>query len=291
VIVVAKRSSLSRLEAGEDDASIRRLIRDGHEAVRKWAPSHEQHVRTLDAVVEALDALGAKALLLHGSHAEFSTERADLVVTVGGDGTLLAASHWVGDLPVLGVNSAPRFSVGFFCGATARTARRMLAEALEGSLGSVELARMKVEVAGQVRSERVLNEALFCHAEPAATSSYILRVGQRREEQRSSGLWVGPPAGSTGAQRSAGGRVLPLTARQLQLVVRELYSGDGRSYRLVREVVGPRAQIRLVSKMHSARLFLDGPFRVVPVALGDEVRFSVSEQSLRVLGLSASRRR
>ena len=39
----------------------------------------------------------------------------DLVVTIGGDGTLLAASHAIGDTPILGINSAPDFSVGFFC--------------------------------------------------------------------------------------------------------------------------------------------------------------------------------
>ena len=41
---------------------------------------------------------------------------ARLVVTVGGDGTLLAASHLVGGgVPVVGINSSPRSSVGFFC--------------------------------------------------------------------------------------------------------------------------------------------------------------------------------
>src|SRR5690606_40113643 len=98
-----------------------------------------------------------------------------LVVTVGGDGTLLAASHSVHDVPILGVNSAPRYSVGVFCAARAQGIRKTLADALEGRLPETRFSRMAVSVNGQVRSERVLNEALFCHAVPAATSNYILQ--------------------------------------------------------------------------------------------------------------------
>ena len=178
-------------------------------------------MKTLDTVRRALDDLGARAVLVQRAHAEFDTSDAKLVVSVGGDGTLLAASHNVDQVPVLGVNSAPHHSVGFFCAARAQTVHRMLAQALEDRLHSVRLTRMTVAVNGRIRSRRVLNEALFCHASPAATSRYILSYKKVREEQRTSGFWIGPPAGSTAAQRSAGGRVLPLGSAQLQLVVRD----------------------------------------------------------------------
>lgn len=290
VIVVAKRSSLARLEDGEVDQRARRLLREGHATVRKWRPAHDDHARTLERVEEALERAGVEALVLHGSHAMFDTRGADLVVTVGGDGTLLAASHCVSDVPLLGVNSAPRYSVGYFCAAQGTDLERMLASALEGKLRSVRLARMAVRVNGQLRSERVLNEALFCHAEPAATSNYILQVGRKREEQKSSGFWVGPAAGSTGALLSAGGRVMPFSSQRLQLVVREPYIGDGRRYHLLRELVADGGRVVVSSKMHQARVFLDGPYRVLAVRLGDEVTFEKSEQPLTVLGLANKRR-
>ncbi len=290
VIVVAKRSSYARLADGEVDQRARRLLKKGDPTVRKWIPAHEDHVRTLERLETVLTKLGVTALVLKGSHASFEAKRADLVVTVGGDGTLLAASHSVADTPILGVNSSPRYSVGFFCGASRRGLERTLGEALEGTLPEVSLTRMSVSINGQVRSERVLNEALFCHEVPAATSNYILRVGKVREEQRSSGFWVGPAAGSTAAQSSAGGRVLPLTSKKLQLVVREPYHTGGRQYRLLRVLIGERAHAYAQSKMHQARLFLDGPYLSLPVRLGDEVSFHQSPQPLRVLGLHDRRR-
>lgn len=289
VIVVAKRSSYSRLTDGDVDQRAQILLQRGDPSVAKWIPAHDQHVRTLEKVEEALARLGVESLVLHGSHASFEAKGVALVVTVGGDGTLLAASHSIGDVPVLGVNSAPRYSVGFFCSARAQGIKRALSDALEGRTPEVVLTRMSVRHNGQTRSERVLNEALFCHVVPAATSSYIAQVGRIREEQRSSGLWIGPAAGSTAAQRSAGGRVLPLTSKKLQLVVREPYYVRGQKYRLVRELIGERSQCIIKSKMHKARVFLDGPYQAISVRLGDEVVFERSPQNLRVLGLAARR--
>ena len=289
VIVVVKRSALARLGDGVLDPRAEALLKSGHLAVRKWQPAHDDHERSVDKVLGVLEKSGVNALVLRGAQASFDPSGADLIVTVGGDGTLLAASHSVSGVPILGVNSAPKYSVGFFCSATERTAARAIAEALSGQLSYVDLARMQVSIGGAVRATRILNEALFCHAEPAATSNYWLRVGRTTEEQKSSGLWIGPPAGSTGALLSAGGTVLPLTSGELQFVVREPYVGDGRSYKLVHKVLSSRQELIVTSKMHHARIFLDGPYHSLAVRLGDEVRFGLSHEPLRVLGLSRDR--
>ncbi|HSC89320.1 MAG TPA: NAD(+)/NADH kinase [Polyangiaceae bacterium] len=289
VIVVAKRSSLARLEDGEVDQRARKLLRSGDATVRKWRPAHEDHVRTLERVEKTLSRLGAEVLILHGSHAVFDTRGSDLVVSVGGDGTLLAASHSVSGVPILGVNSAPRYSVGFFCGAKGRAVEAQLARALSGELPQMKLSRMAVRINGQLRSERVLNEALICHIDPAATSNYILEFGKRSEEQKSSGIWVGTAAGSTGALRSAGGEIMPFGSRQLQFVVREPYVAGGRNYKLTRGLVPSTRTLIVKSKMHHARVFLDGPYRALPVRLGDHVQFETSRDPLTVLGLEPSR--
>jgi len=188
-------------------------------------------------------------------------------------------------VPILGVNSAPSYSIGFFCAATRKDFRLRLEQALTGKLRKSTLSRMAVSLNGRMRSKRVLNDTLYCHDSPAATSRYILRVGKRREEQRSSGIWIGPPAGSTAAQRSAGGRVLPLGSRQLQLVVREPYTPPGTKNALERAIVKPDERVTITSKMDDSSLFIDGPQRKLAVRLGDEIEFSLSDTPLQVLGL------
>lgn len=285
VIVVVKRSAFTRFIEDEHDERARQLLARRDPTVARWPRSHRDHMRTVELVIEALDRLGARVSVVRRAHATFDADTARLVVSVGGDGTLLAASHNVGGTPILGVNSAPGHSVGFFCAAEPKTAPRMLAQALEGRLSRLALTRMEVRLNGEVRCARVLNEALFCHASPAATSRYILSHGRRREEQKSSGFWIGPAAGSTAAQRSAGGRVLPLGSRRLQLVVREPYAPAGHRYRLLKLLLGPADTLQAQSKMQRACMFFDGPHMRVPVAMGDVASFGVSDEPLTVLGL------
>jgi NAD+ kinase len=291
VVVVAKQSLYGRYVEEENDPRIRGLIERRDPAVKRWRQAHEEHVRTRDQVLAILARAGVHVMLVEHSRSEFDTTDADLVVTVGGDGTLLAASHNVARVPILGVNSAPSSSIGFFCAARLDNAERLLGAALSKRLLSVVLRRMRVTVNQAVRSRRVLNEALFCHASPAATSRYIIQSGRVREEHRSSGFWIGPAAGSTGAQRSAGGKVLPLDSEALQLVVREPYTAFDLTYRLLRVVVPPRGRLVVRSKMEDARLFLDGPYRSLPVRLSDIVTFGISDEPLTVLGLARDHRR
>src|SRR5690606_26908629 len=164
------RSLYARSLEGEGDSRAQSLLERNDPSVHKWRSAHDEHIRTLDAVVSTLQSLGTEALVLRGAHAAFEPRGASLVVAVGGDGTLLAASHNVVDVPILGVNSSPRHSVGFFCGARRTGLMKSLVGALDGSIPKVKLARMCVRHNGQVRSRRVLNEALYCHSSPAATS-------------------------------------------------------------------------------------------------------------------------
>jgi NAD+ kinase len=289
VVVVAKRSLYDRAVRERRDPKIMALFERRDVSVANWRKAHLEHERTLKKVQRVLKDLGVSVSTLRGPGVVFDASDAALVVSVGGDGTLLSASHHVGEVPILGVNSAPEHSVGFFCPAHPNNVEPVLKAALAGTLPSVSLSRMQVSVNGRVSSRRVLNEALFSHANPGATSRYIVSHGDRAEEQRSSGIWVGTAAGSTAATRSAGGRVLPFASRRLQLVVREPYIEPGEAYELDRLIIEPDAHVTLLSKMEDARLYLDGPYRSVPVTLGDRVVCSVSEEPLTVFGLGKRR--
>jgi NAD+ kinase len=293
VCVVVKRSSWRKWVDEEKDTRVAALLEARDETVHRIRPGHREHTETVEEVRRALEDLQAVASW-HDRATGFRVEgQCDLVVTVGGDGTLLAASHGIGPgIPLLGVNSAPTHSVGFFCAARKGSVREALAAALEGTLKRVELTRMRVDLDGSLLHDRVLNEALFCHASPAGTSRYILRLvaaGERvlaMEEQKSSGLWVGPAAGSTAAQRSAGGRVMALSSRKLQWVVREPYPPRVDTLRMTLGLVDEGEALAIKSQMREGRLFLDGDRIMHEVAIGERVTMRRSDQSLVVLGLA-----
>ncbi len=318
VLVLAKKSALRvHLERGDDShhARVEDLLAKNDPTVARMQGAHLQHEQTLAEVERALATLGCEARLVtaaaldefrvvidHPAQAlKASTavhdstppgsgpRRPTLVVTVGGDGTLLAASHAIGDTPVLAINSAPEYSVGFFCAGRLGNVETTLSRALSGELRTVPLRRMRVARNGQLVNPRVLNEALVCSASPAATTRYLLAHRGALEEQKSSGIWIGPAAGSTAAQRSAGGRVLPLTSDKLQFVVREPYTPAGESLRFARGLVNPDEELIVHMKTADGRVFVDGPHEVHPVTLGDTLTFQVSDEPLHVVGVTRRR--
>ncbi len=291
VVLVAKETSFTRFVTEGQDARTLALLDAKSPAVSRLRSTHDEHVATVETVRTWLSRQPLDVVELQGNGNLELPSGAKLVVTVGGDGTFLATSRRLGrDVPVLGINSAPSSSVGFFCAGDKSNATALLDRAIEGTLGATQLARMKVVHNGIVRTKRVLNEALFCHASPAATTRYVLtlRSGSGRalasEEQKSSGIWVGPPAGSTAALRSAGGRILPLDARRLQFVVREPYQREGERIQLRKRVLDAKSAVEIISKTRRGRLFLDGE-PADPVELGDDLQFSLSDDPLTVLGL------
>lgn len=215
----------------------------------------------------------------------------DLVVTVGGDGTLLFASHFVRDAPVLGVNSSPSTSLGVLCGASVRDFGRKLAAALDGRLRGAALARLSIAVEGGRGGAPALNDCLVTADNPAVTFRYEIEAGGKREMQRSSGLWVSTATGSTGGIRSAGGRILPLRSRRLQFLVREPCPDPRAPFRLMRGILPPGAKLSVTSLVPSAHVYVDGPRRSLKLGYGEAVRIGTDAPPLVLLGLDEAMRR
>jgi len=285
VLVVYKKSTYQRY-VGRAQERLRELIEHSDVSVEGLLHEHEIHQETLRQAKQALRDLGARAVLRYRPEPMPVEGSWDLIVTLGGDGTLLWASHLAdSSTPMLAINSAPDTSVGYFCAGHGHEVGEVLAAALSGALKPSRLARMRVDVGDDVISTRVLNDALYCHESPAATSRYILEHGGDRERQMSSGVWVGPAAGSTAAIGSAGGKLLPTGSQRIQFVVREPYRGVNNRYRLVKGMVSPGDELTITSRMTMGRIFLDGTQKVYPVGIGDRIRMSLSDEPLTLLGL------
>lgn len=270
VVVVAKKSTYAQLsEESWTSALLKKPV------LRKALRVHQRHCKALEQLKIALKSVGIRPWILEGADKAFDVKGIDLVITLGGDGTLLSASHHVGaKTPILGINSDPSTSVGYFCAVKGPITTSLLCDVLRGRYRSTQVTRMEVLVRGHSVTKRVLNEALLSHACPAATSKFMLR----RTMYRCSGAWIGTGAGSTGAIHSAGGEIRPLTSKLLQAIVREPYGTDDDPSGLIGH------QFQVISRMTEAFLYIDGPFLQVPVGLGDRVTFRVSSQPLTLIG-------
>ncbi len=238
------------------------------------------HLATLNELYELLKGLGI-SFDAQSVRQLKTIKNAGLVITVGGDGTVLTASHYCVNTPILGIKSFGRHSVGFFCAATRQTMEKYIKDIIAGRKKPIQLHRLKVAINGQPLAELALNDVLFANTIPASTSRYKIIVGAKCEDQKSSGVWFSTAAGSTAAVKSAGGKVLPLKSDKMEYFVREPYEVT-KPYKVVEGVLPARSKIKIVSSMREGSIYIDGGSSQYPAPAGSTVTISGANKPLNV---------
>lgn len=275
ILVVYKKSAYERyLESG--NKSVQDFLRSEHHDVLSLKKIKEKEEHSLQKVVRILKELKLDyELVLREDLKKIKSK--DLVITVGGDGTFLDVSHFVDDKTLmLGVNSNPEQSTGFFCAATTENLKEILTKI--NQFPQTTLNRLKIIRNGQEIPINVLNDILLANSNPAATTIYRLGTNGFKEF-KSSGLLISTAAGSSGWIYQEEGKIMPLDSEQLQY--------------LPLGIRGAKAewadQIMVNSLTKEGKIFLDGPHLQYPFEFGDQV---VVEKGLplTVMGDLAERR-
>ena len=249
---------------------------------------HNFHHQTRSALLQYLDQKGiAHTWVQRGSYWP-DLASVDAVITVGGDGTILEASHHLTNLtiPLIGVRSSP-MSVGFLCATDISNLEETIAKLAAGTLAFREIARLCAKVsfatAGELTTDPILNDFLYANASPAATTRYKIMFGQLTEMQKSSGIWIATAAGSTAAIHAAGGPIMKVDQKESQYLVRELYRPRGAQFHIDRGLFDPDQTPLVVENLsEKALLALDGQWGEIALSVGD--RFELRRASpLRML--------
>lgn len=205
----------------------------------------------------------------------------DLLVALGGDGTLLRASRVVADsgTPVLGVNLG---QLGFLAGFAPEEACAALADALAGKLKVEYRSRLAVTMrrrTGEVLTRTAINDAVVHQGAMAR----IVHAGAWIDDAfvadyRADGLIVSTPTGSTAYNMAAGGPILTPGAQGMTLTPICAHSLTNRPL-----VVPASAVIRfeLGSGSRDVVLTVDGQW-AVPFSHGDRVEITTAPHPLRL---------
>ena len=279
------------------DSRVCSLLEDNDPSVAGMLQSHQENEESLRIVRDLLDGIGAEVQWHHRPQ-NHMLGQFDLVVSLGGDGTLLDAAQQISDdTPLIGVNSAPSSSVGYLCTTDAHGFREALELYMQGQLPKHPMSRIEVEHNGEKCKTFALNDVLFAHGVPAATTRYRLCYRDRWEDHRSSGIWIATPAGSTAGIQSAGGESMSLSSKQLQFLIREYYlppktsfcSSDISLYDeeatpLLKGFLEEGEALEILPQTDGSYLYLDGPWTRIPLAFGDRVLLRKAPQPLCLLG-------
>jgi NAD+ kinase len=181
----------------------------------------------------------------------------DLVVVLGGDGTLLSVTRGViGGTPILGINMG---TLGFLTEHPAENLISMLHATLEGRAKKVRRERLLVTVETPGRApitHCVLNDAVINKSALARILVLSVHVnGALVSRFKADGLIVATPTGSTAYNLSAGG---PILYPNLEVIVVTPICPHALTNRPIVLALDSQVELRLESHSEEVWLTLDG---------------------------------
>jgi len=138
-------------------------------------------------------------------------KHSDLVISFGGDGTLLRTAAAVAPhgKPILGVNLG---TLGYLTDLTPRTILERLDDVLDGNFAVEERMMIEARVSGSEIVHRALNDFVIGQTEVSRTSEFDLFIDSLpASTYRADGLIIASPTGSTAYSLSAGGPLIEPT--------------------------------------------------------------------------------
>ena len=189
---------IGRLGSAQVLDTIRRL--------KKFLIESHLHVILEDTIAEVLPGHG-----LQTSSRKLLGEVCDLVIVVGGDGSMLGAARALArhKIPVLGIN---RGSLGFLTDIRPDELEVKVAEVLEGRF--IEESRFLLEAEVRRHGEAIgqgdaLNDVVLHPGKSTKMIEFELYIdGQFVCSQKADGLSIAAPTGSTAYSLSAGGPIM-----------------------------------------------------------------------------------
>ena len=173
-------------------------------ALRKWLHEHKLEVVCDQETAQCLGEADGVAR-------EEMAGRVDLVLVLGGDGTLLAAARALGarQVPILPVNLG---QLGFLTSVKLNEVYPVLEQVLSGKHRMSERSQIEAEVwrkGASAGKHTALNDAVFTKTPLARIMDFELSIdGTFVSKYRADGLIIATPTGSTAYSLSAGGPIV-----------------------------------------------------------------------------------
>lgn len=130
--------------------------------------------------------------------------QADLVIVIGGDGTIVRASHKINGVPILGIKVG---TLGFLCEVLPENAKIAIDRVLSGNYYLDVRSMLDVKYMGEKYC--ALNEALITSITPSKVLSLsLLKNGNVVYKGRADGIIVSTTTGASAYALSAGGAII-----------------------------------------------------------------------------------
>ena len=258
--------------------------------IAKDIPDAVRAARKLAAWLEArgkkvfIDRTTAAAIRRQGYDAESIPPMVEMIIVLGGDGTLLSAARHVAnahrDVPIFGVNLG---SLGFMAEVSLDELYDNLEKAIAGRLATEDRIMLTASVLREgerIAQYRVLNDAVINKGALARMMQLKVSVNEGHLTTfRADGLIVSTPTGSTAYSLSAGGPIIYPTIHCFVLTPICPHTLSNRPIALPDNVI---VSVCLTSPSEDVALTLDGQIGF-PLLPNDVVEIKKSRFKMKLI--------
>ncbi|TWT79268.1 putative inorganic polyphosphate/ATP-NAD kinase [Planctomycetes bacterium CA13] len=215
---------------------------------------------------------------------EFQDEEIDLVIVLGGDGSILQAARQMGQTqsPVLGINCG---RLGFLAALSPDDFLHAWPAVIRGEFDVIDHLMINIKVlrdGKEIAEQLALNEVAILRGAPYLILDIDLYAdGHLATRYRCDGLILATPVGSTAHNLSAGG---PILRRNLQAIVISPISPHTLTYRPVVDSADTVFELSVTEPYESTSVVVDG--RILSQLLpGDRVRVERADPTFKMLSV------
>jgi len=217
----------------------------------------------------------AKSVDLKGHSLKEINEKADIVVTVGGDGTILMALAEI-EKPIFAINSG---GMGFLSEVESKYAINGLQRVIDGNYNIEERAKLKITLDGE-RLPDATNEVTVQTDRIAKILYLKLFVdGELIETMGADGVIVATPTGSTSYSLSVGGPIMDPTVNAMVIAPLAPFKLSARPWIIP---LSRKVGILLLPKSKESKLVIDGRY-AMQVTPKSDVLITGSEKKARFI--------
>ena len=211
------------------------------------------------------------------------SEHCDLLITVGGDGTFLTGARSAAkfDIPIIGVNLG---RLGFLVDISPEQLASRLCKILDGAYKTEQRCLLQAEIIRDnvvIQRENAANEVVVHRWVTPSMIEIVTTInGAYLNTQRSDGLIVATPTGSTAYSLSAGGPILHPALHALVLVPLNPHTLSNRPI-----VIDDSAEIEISfspTKQINALVTCDH-LEIPDVLIGDKIKIKKTEKTIKIL--------
>jgi len=207
-------------------------------------------------------------------------KKTDIVVTVGGDGTILKTLEFV-EKPIFAINSG---GMGFLAEVESKYAIGGLKQVISGEYNIEERAKLKVTLDGK-RLADATNEVTVQTARIAKIMYLQLFVeDELLETMGADGIIVATPTGSTSYALSVGGPIMDPTVNAMVIAPLAPFKLSARPWIVP---LGKKVGIKLLPKSKETHLVIDGE-SARDVTTESEIMITGSEKKARFIRFGES---